>query len=278
MSVEPRYNDRQAVKRAVYGDVKRAVKVAVDKPSEHIAVDGDSVDAEDPRVFLNASMTDTSRGLHDRRLLEIQRSDGAIEDIIYAKRTQLSFDCSIASKTVGTADRVANAIQTVFDAYDNRQLDENDLTAADPPIHDVSVADSSPQNDNQRFGEVLTVMVEYTERQAHSTISEPPSAVSNVTIDFEVGATGFDDGDTQLLPDDSILSGESYTVPDGQSIRIRGPYTVEGTLVVDGIFVTTEPLKVTDSGTVTGDGRILVTEQLSFGEGFRDAIVRPKEV
>jgi hypothetical protein len=145
MSVEPRYNDRQTVKSAVYGDVKRAVEVAVEEPSEHIAVDGDSVDAEDPRVFLNASISDVSRGLHDRRLLEIQRDGDAITDIIYAKRTQLSFDCSIASKTVGTADTVANAIQTVFDAYDNRQLDEDDLTASDPPIHDVSVADSSPK-------------------------------------------------------------------------------------------------------------------------------------
>jgi len=138
------------------------------------------------------------------------------------------------------------------------------------------VEDSSPQNDNQRFGEVLTVMVEYTERQSHSAITDPPSAVSNVTIDFEVGATELDGA--RRLPSDSIPSGESYTVPTEQSVRIRGPYTVEGELIVKGLFVTTETLSVTPSGTVTGDGRILVTEGLSLGDDIRDAIVRPPNV
>jgi hypothetical protein len=274
MSVRPKYNDRQTVKTAVYEEVKSAVGVTTNTPSEHIAVSGDSVDNAAPRVFLDASMTDTSRGLHDRRIIDIERTGTAINDIIYGKRTQLAFDCSIASKTVGGADEVANAVQTAFDSFDNRQRAEDALTDGGPPIHDVSVEDGSPQNDNQRFGEVLTVLVEYTERQAHSAIGSPPTAVTDITIDFEVGSSDLTEATT--LPTDRIPAGESYTVPAGQSDRIRGPYTVEGELTVNGLFITTEELD--KLGTVNGDGRILVTSNLSLGDGFRDAIVRPSEL
>jgi hypothetical protein len=121
---------------------------------------------------------------------------------------------------------------------------------------------------------VLTVLVEFTDRQALSAIRSPPSAVTDVTINFEVGAA--DIADATTLPTDKIPSSESYTVPKGQSVRIRGPYTVNGELIVNGLFITTDKLDV--NGTVTGEGRILVTSQLSLGDGFRDAIVRPNDI
>lgn len=188
MSVTPSTNDRRTVKDAVYDHVRAAVDAVVTTdPDAHVAVDGDEAPDVDPRVFLNGDLQEDHRGLHDTHVLAVERdTNDVITDILYGRRYRFTVDCSVADSLMSQADAVANAISTNFNAYDRIRDEQTFVPSDGPPIQSVSVSDGSPINSNQRFGEVLTLEVEFLDRFYHSEAETVPSTVTEVQFDVEV--------------------------------------------------------------------------------------------
>lgn len=188
MSVTPSTNDRRTVKDAVYDHVRAAVDAVVSTdPDSHVAVDGDEAPDVNPRVFLDGDLQENHRGLHDTHVLAVERdTNDVITDILYGRRYQFTVDCSIADAQMSQADAVANAISTNFNAYDRIRDEQTFVPSGGPPIQNIAVSDGSPIGDNQRFGEVLTLQVEFLDRFYHSEAETPPSTVTEVAFDVEV--------------------------------------------------------------------------------------------
>jgi len=57
----------------------------------------------------------------------------------------------------------------------------------------------------------------------------------------------------QRVPDKTIPRGSTVTIKDYQTVRRRGPYTVNGELIIDGTFVVSESIEINGKVTINGE-------------------------